>query len=117
MVSQHFNNGATPMTTRADSVVVINVFTPKPGALEDFLATQLAALPALRAATEGARGSRLYRAQDGSQAVMVSVFDSAADFKRFSDSATFIAHRAKILPYIESAQPGRYDLVYEVGDL
>jgi hypothetical protein len=48
---------------------------------------------------------------------MVSVFDSAADFKRFSDSTTFADHRAKILPYIESAQPGRYDLVYEVGDL
>jgi hypothetical protein len=43
------------MNTRPGSVVVINVFTLKPNALDDFLAVQGAALPALRAAA-GARG-------------------------------------------------------------
>jgi heme-degrading monooxygenase HmoA len=105
------------MATRAEPVVVINVFTPKPDAFDDFLKTHLEGLPALRAATEGARASRLYRAKDGTQVVMVSVFDTAEDFQRFSDSAAFAAHRAKVLPYIASSQPGRYEQLYEVGDM
>ncbi len=105
------------MSAVTGSVVVINVFTPKPDALDDFLAVQIAALPGLRAGTTGVRGSRLFRAQDGSKAVMVSVFDSAEDFKRFADSAEFAAHRTKILPFIERADPGKYQLVYEAGEV
>jgi heme-degrading monooxygenase HmoA len=105
------------MTTRQGSVVVINVFTPKPDAMDAFLAVQTEALPRLRTMTTGARGSRLYLAEDRSRAVMVSDFDTAEDFKRFSESEAFVAHRTKILPYLESSQPGRYELVYEAGDL
>ena len=57
------------MHTRTGSLAVINVFTPKPGSLEDFLSEQ------------------------------------------------FAAHRTKIQPYLERAEPGRYELVYEAGDL
>jgi heme-degrading monooxygenase HmoA len=102
------------MTTRPGSLVVMNVFTPKPDALDAFLAMQIDGLSKLRAA---ARGSRLYRAEDRSKLVMVSVFDSPEDFKRFSDSEPFAAHRAKMLPYLESAQPARYELVYEAGEI
>ncbi len=105
------------MTTRPGSLVVINVFTPKADAVDAFLALQVDALPKLRAATQGARGSRLYRAEDRSKFVMVSVFDTPEDFKRFSDSDAFAAHRAKMLPYLESAQPSRYELVYEAGEV
>jgi heme-degrading monooxygenase HmoA len=105
------------MTTRAGSLVVINVFTPKPNALDSFLTMQVEALPKLRAGTNGARGSRLYRAEDHSKLVMVSVFDTAEDFKRFSESEAFTAHRAKMLPHLESGQPGRYELVYEAGEV
>ena len=104
------------MNIRPGSTVVINVFTPKPNALDDFLAVQIAALPALRAAA-GARGTRLLRAEDGSKAVMVSVFDTPEDFQQFSQSAEFAAHRAKILPLLERAEPGRYQLVYQAGDV
>jgi|ERR1700722_14592084 len=105
------------MNTRTGSVVVINVFTPKPDALDDFLAVQIAALPGLRAGATGARVSRLLRADDGSKAVMVSVFDTPEDFKRFTESTEFAAHRAKILPFLERAEPGRYQLVYQAGDV
>lgn len=71
----------------------------------------------IRAATQGSRGSRLYRAEDRSQVVMVSVFDTPDDLKRFNDSQAFAAHRTKILPYLLSSQPGRYDLVFEAGDV
>jgi heme-degrading monooxygenase HmoA len=104
------------MSAKTDAVVVINVFTIKPNALDDFLSVQSAALPGLRAVS-GARGTRLYRAEDGGKAVMVSVFDSPEDFKRFSESAEFAAHRAKILPYLERAEPSRYRLVYQAGDV
>jgi heme-degrading monooxygenase HmoA len=105
------------MTTRQGSLVVINVFTPKADAMDAFLAMQIEALPRLRTMTTGARGSRLYLAEDRSRAVMVSAFDSAEDFKRFSESEPFAAHRSKILPHLESSQPGRFELVYEAGDL
>lgn len=102
------------MNSRNDSVVVINVFTPKPGALNDFLALQSAALPGLRA---GARGSRLYRAQDGSKVMMLSVFDTAEDFDKFTAGQSFAAHRAKMLPLLEKAEPGRYQLVFQAGEV
>ncbi len=96
------------MNAETKPVVVINIFTPKPGALDDFLALQSAALPGLRAGATGSRGSRLFRAEDNSKAVMVSVFDTAEDFKRFSESAPFAAHRAKMLQFLEKADAGRY---------
>ena len=105
------------MSAETKPVVVINIFTPKPGALDDFLALQTAALPGLRAGATGSRGSRLFRAEDSGKAVMVSVFDTAEDFKRFSESAPFAAHRAKMLQFLERADAGRYQLVYQSGDV
>ena len=105
------------MNTETKPVVVINVFTPKPGALDDFLAVQIAALPGLRAGATGSRGSRLFRAEDNSKAVMVSVFDTADDFKRFTESAPIAAHRAKMLQFLERAEVSQYQLVYQSGDV
>jgi len=105
------------MNTETKPVVVINVFTPKPGALDDFLAVQIAALPGLRAGATGSRGSRLFRAKDNSKAVMVSVFDTAEDFERFTESAPIAAHRAKMLQYLERAEASHYQLVYQSGDV
>jgi heme-degrading monooxygenase HmoA len=105
------------MSTETQPVVVVNVFTPKPGALDEFLALQVAALPGLRAGASGSRGSRLFRAHDNSKAVMVSVFDTAEDVKRFTESAPIAAHRAKMLQFLERADAGQYQLVYQSGDV
>jgi heme-degrading monooxygenase HmoA len=105
------------MNTETKPVVVVNVFTPKPGALDEFLAVQIAALPGLRAGASGSRGSRLFRAEDNSKAVMVSVFDTAEDFKRFTESAPIAAHRAKMSQFLERADAGQYQLVYQSGDV
>src|SRR5258708_33045543 len=105
------------MSPQTGSVSVINVFTPKRDALVDSLALQIAALPGLRAGATGSRGSRLFRADDDSKAVMVSVFDTAEDFKRFSESVPFAAHRAKMLQFLEKVDAGRYQLVYQAGDV
>ena len=105
------------MSAETKPVVVINIFTPKPGALDDFLALQTAALPGLRAGATGSRGSRLFRAEDNGKAVMVSVFDTAEDFKRFNESAPLAAHRGKMLQLLERAEAGQYQLVYQSGDV
>jgi heme-degrading monooxygenase HmoA len=105
------------MSTETKPVVVVNVFTPKPGALDEFLALQIAALPGLRAGASGSRGSRLFRADDNSKAVMVSVFDTAEDFKRFTESAPIAAHRAKMLQFLQRADAGQYQMVYQSGDV
>jgi heme-degrading monooxygenase HmoA len=99
------------------SVVVINVFTPKPDALDDFLSVQIAALPGLRAGAAGSRGSRLFRAEDDSKAVMVSVFDTAEDFQRFTESAPLAVHRAKMQQFLDRAEASHYQLVYQSGDV
>ena len=105
------------MSAETKPVVVINVFMPKPGALDDFLALQTAALPGLRAGATGSRGSRLFRAEDSSKAVMVSVFETARDFQRFTESAPLAAHRAKMLQFLDRAEAGQYQLVYQSGDV
>lgn len=95
--------------------VVVNTFTPRLGAVEQFLAVQKAALPELTAHAEGWRGTRLYRAAGGTKVWMVSVFATPEDFERFEASATFAAHRERVRPLLESAEPARCDPVYAAG--
>ena len=105
------------MATSTRPFVLMNVFTPKPGKLDDFIALQTAALPNLNAAGGGARGGRLYKAEDGGKVVLLSTFDSAEEFQRFIASEAFQAHRAKLAPLIDRSEPARYELVYEKGDV
>jgi heme-degrading monooxygenase HmoA len=105
------------MITERKRFVLMNVFTPKAGKLDEFLALQTAALPTLTAAPRGARGGRLYRAEDGSKAVLLSVFDSAEDFQRFTSTEAFAAHRRKLFDLLERSEPTRYELVYEKGEV
>jgi heme-degrading monooxygenase HmoA len=96
--------------------VLMNVFTPKPGKMDAFLQMQIDALPNFTHGVQGWRGGRLYRAEDASRAVMVSIFDSADDFLRFADSADFAAHRTKMMALLDGTDPGGYELVYEAGE-
>jgi heme-degrading monooxygenase HmoA len=48
---------------------------------------------------------------------MVSVFDTAEDFKRFTESAPIAAHRAKMLQFLERAEARLYRLVDQSGDV
>ena len=90
----------------------INVFTPKPGRLDDFIAAQLAGVPRL-GEIRGLRESRLYRAEDGSRAILMAGFDSAEAFRTFQGSAAVQAQRAELLPLIESTAPGLYRLIHD----
>lgn len=95
-------------------VVFINIFTVKPGKLDEFVALQKANLERSRGNTPGWRGSRLHRGLDGRTAVMVTTFDSIADHKRVHETARFSEHVARLRPLIEKAEPAYYQLEHEV---
>jgi heme-degrading monooxygenase HmoA len=98
-------------------IAVLNVFTIKEGWLDAFVEVQRASLPGLGRQIPGFRGSRLYRAVDGTNAAMISVFDSPEHFKRWTASEPFAAHRDKISTMMERAAPGVYEVVYESGSV
>jgi len=98
-------------------IAILNLFTLKPGQLDTFVAVQRAALPGLGGQIPGFRGSRLYRAVDGTNAAMLSVFDSLEHFKRWTASEAFVAHRDRISPLFERTAPGLYEVVYESGSI
>jgi heme-degrading monooxygenase HmoA len=90
----------------------INVFTPKPGRLDDFIMAQregVARLGEIRGLSE----SRFYRAEDGSRAILIAGFDSVEAHRAFLNSAAFQAERARLLPLIESTEPGFYRLIHD----
>ena len=97
------------------AIAVVNVFTPKAGQLDAFVAVQKAGLPALRGKVPGLRGSRFYRALDERTALLLSVFESAEHFDQFRQSELFAAHRDKLTPLLERTDPHVYQLVYETG--
>jgi heme-degrading monooxygenase HmoA len=99
------------------TVTVLNIFTPKPGWLDAFVEVQRTSLPRLARNIQGFRGSRLFRALDGTTAAMISVFDSPEDLQRWTASEPFAAHRDKLSTMIERTAPGVYELVYEAGSI
>jgi heme-degrading monooxygenase HmoA len=107
------------MTTKAavappSPVVLINVFTVKPGRLDEFIAVQTAALDRFRGQVPGWLGSRLHRALDDDTAVMMSVFDSVDSHARWHQTAEFAAHRARIVALVDKAEPRFYTLAHAV---
>ncbi|CAN7634067.1 antibiotic biosynthesis monooxygenase family protein [Aminobacter sp. LjRoot7] len=60
-------------------VAFVNIFTLKPGKLDEFIALQKINLDRSVGNVPGWRGSRLHRAIDGDTAIMISTFDSVAD--------------------------------------
>jgi NAD(P)H-dependent FMN reductase len=63
--------------------VLINVVTPKPGRLQEFLDIQVAEQRRLAGQVPGLRGNRLHRSSDGRSAVGIAVFDSVEDHQRW----------------------------------
>jgi heme-degrading monooxygenase HmoA len=99
------------------AVVVVNVFTPKPGKLGEFIESQGGFLRRMAGSIPGLRGGRLYRAADGSRALLFSVFESEAKLSQWMTSAEFAGHRERIAPLLEKSEPGRFELVYEAGSV
>ena len=90
----------------------VNILTPLPGRLDDFLAAQLDSVPRL-GEVRGLRESRLLGAEDGSHAIIMSGFESAEAHAEFQNSATFQAERARLRPLIQAVEPRFYRLIHE----
>lgn len=105
------------MSSTSGPVTVINVFTPQPGRIDEFLQMQTEALARFRGRVDGLRGSRLFRALDGRNAIQVSMFESREALERFTGSDAFASHRDRVMPLLEQADPSLYELVYEAGNI
>jgi heme-degrading monooxygenase HmoA len=90
----------------------INVFTPKPGRIDDFIRRQIDFVDRL-GDVRGLTESRLFRAEDESSLVVISGWESAEAFRDFQNSIAFQEERAKLARMIESTRPGFYRLVRE----
>ena len=98
-----------------DALVVVNRFTPRAGAIDRFLEVHCAGLRGMQGRVAGLVGSRVYRAEHGGEVVMLSVFEDAAAFDRFLSSELFATHRARLQPWLEKTEPGKYRMVYDYG--
>jgi heme-degrading monooxygenase HmoA len=93
-------------------ILQVTVFTPHEGELGEFIRRQLEGLPRF-GDIPGWRGTRLYRSVDDKTAVLISKWDSVEDQRRLGETELFAAHRATLLPLLETVSSGQYELVYE----
>lgn len=95
------------------AVVLVNVFTPKPGRTDDFIRAQTAEYLRLTGQVEGALGNRLLRALDGERVVNIAYFASVALYDAWRESALFADHLDRIRDLVERVDPALYSSVYE----
>lgn len=96
-----------------EPVHFINVITPHPGRLDEFIAIRQRALPDLARGIVGLRSSQLHKSRDGDKAVMIVEFNSIEDHQRWMASDAFARRRAIIAPLIAQTERGYVDKAYE----
>ncbi len=97
----------------AGAVVLVNVFTPKPGRTDDFIAAQTDEYRRLAGRVEGALGNRLHRSLDGVRVVNLAYFQSVPLYDAWRSSALFADHLDRIRDLVDRVEPALYDVVYE----
>lgn len=118
IVIDRTDNHNTDAMVVAGQVLLINLFTPKPGMVDDFIAAQTGEYVRLNGQVKGWIGNRLGRAVDGSgQLVNVALFDGMESYNAWRESQLFADHLDIIRPFVEKAAPGMYELLYSAGDL
>jgi heme-degrading monooxygenase HmoA len=118
MIADRTDNMNTSAVQVAGQVLLVNLFTPKPGMVDAFIAAQTAEYVRLKGLVKGWIGNRLGRAVDGSgQLVNVALFDSLENYNAWRDSTLFTDHLDIIRPFVEKAAPGMYELLYSAGEL
>jgi heme-degrading monooxygenase HmoA len=118
IISDRTNNSSSDAAQVAGQVMLVNLFTPKPGMVDDFISAQTGEYVRLKGQVKGWIGNRLGRAVDGSgQLVNVALFDSMENYNAWRDSKLFADHLDVIRPFVEKSAPGMYELLYSAGDL
>lgn len=94
-------------------IVFINIFTPRAGKFDEFVALQTDGLKQLAGTVPGSLGSQLHAAIDRSTVALVAHFESVAHHKAWTGSERF-AERAKLIaPLVETAARGWYVTVHD----
>ncbi len=117
MISDRTDNLGGAASSVSGPVLLVNLFTPKPGMEADFIAAQTGEYVRLKGLVEGWIGNRLGRAVDGSGLVNIALFDSMANYNAWRASRLFADHLEIIKPFVEKSAPGMYELLYSAGDL
>ena len=118
MLSDRTSNYSEEAGNIAGPVLLVNLFTPKAGLAEDFIAAQTGEYLRLRGMVKGWQGNRLGRAVDGSgQLVNVALFDSLENYNAWRETQLFADHLEVIRPFVEKSAPGMYEVLYSTGEL
>lgn len=118
IITDRTDNSSANAQHVAAQVLLVNLFTPKAGMVDDFIAAQTGEYVRLKGMVKGWLGNRLGRTADGSgQLVNVALFDSMENYNAWRGSKLFADHVEIIRPYVEKSAPGMYELLYSAGDL
>jgi heme-degrading monooxygenase HmoA len=117
-ITDRTDNASESAVNVAGQVLLVNLFTPKTGMVDDFIAAQTGEYVRLKGLVKGWLGNRLGRSVDGSgQLVNVALFDSMENYNAWRESKLFADHLDVIRPFVERSAPGMYELLYSAGDL
>lgn len=101
-------------------IVWINVFTAKPGKLDELVAIQSEELLNFKRGSQGVPGwinSRWHRSVDKNKAIMITTFESVDHHKNWLEKSEFTEHLNKINHLIEDAEGGYYTLVEVIENI
>jgi heme-degrading monooxygenase HmoA len=118
LISDRTDNLGTVANAVSGAVLLVNLFTPKAGMSDAFIAAQTGEYVRLKGKVKGWIGNRLGRAVDGSgQLVNVALFDTMENYNAWRSSQLFADHVEIIRPFVEKSAPGMYELLYSAGDM
>jgi heme-degrading monooxygenase HmoA len=118
MIADRTDNLGSTAGEVSGKVLLVNLFTPKPGMSDAFIAAQTGEYVRLKGKVNGWIGNRLGRTVDGSgQLVNVALFDTMENYNAWRGSQLFADHVEVIRPFVEKSAPGMYELLYSAGDL
>ena len=106
-----------PHQTPVDEIITISQVTPKPGQYDAFVTLQTAFQTRVAPEIDGLLGGRLFRGDDGKTLVIMSRFRSRADLNNRTSSPRFAEHMLHVRPMIEPANPGRFTVLYQSGNV
>jgi hypothetical protein len=106
-----------PRVKSSAPVVLVNVFTPRPGKLDELLAFQAEELRTFARSGRfpGWMGSRWLRSLDGIKAVNVTMYESMEAHNRVKESFDFSEHRRRVERLVESVEGGFYAVEESIG--
>jgi heme-degrading monooxygenase HmoA len=118
IVTDRTDNSNADAMAVAGQVLLVNLFTPKAGMTDAFIAAQTGEYVRLKGQVKGWIGNRLGRTVDGSdQLVNVALFDSMDNYNGWRNSKLFADHLDIIRPFVDKSAPGMYELLYSAGDV